>query len=238
MSPTSSYTYTPTEYYPRSYHPALHCRPTIPSDHLPNDEYRYLVKLQDRSRLESHFAQPSLPSSSYNTLRKTAYQEQPNLSREWRTKVSETANATRAALGPIFDFTEEGYERMQTANNNRYTGGRYRDESEYEDYVPPRRVHELSQKYWDNDEGYMNEQYRKNGCSLHSGRHVGISPLAHPHPEPTPPLGRKRYDSGVGESPMYGPTPELSSKFDWSSDEDESPKRKRWGRLFRSKEAG
>ncbi|KAI4957094.1 hypothetical protein J4E86_005567 [Alternaria arbusti] len=80
MASPLSYTFTPPAYYPTStssptYHPALHYRPSIPPDYLPNDEYRYLVKQQHRSRLEAHFAQPSL-SSTRNTIPKTPYQKQ------------------------------------------------------------------------------------------------------------------------------------------------------------------
>lgn len=235
MPPTFSYTLTPTSYYPPSYHPALYYRSSIPSDYLPNDEHRYLVKLQDRSRLESHFAQPS-SSSSYVSPHKTAYQEQGNLSREWRTKVSETAYATRAALEPSFDFTDDGYERMQTADNDRYASSRYRDESGHEAYVPSRRVHELSKKYWDDDRKYREARYRKNSYGTYSAIYGDTRSLA--HPEPTPPR-RERYDSGTGESTVYGPTSELSSTFSWSSsDEDEPPKRRRRGRPRRSREAG
>jgi hypothetical protein len=161
------------------------------------------------------------------------------LSRERRTKISKTACATRAALGPSFDFTDEGYESTQAADNNRYASSRYRDESGHEDYVPSRRVHELSKRYWDDDDDdrrFREARYRKTSYSTYSAMYGDTRPLA--HPEPTPPR-RERYDSGTGGSIVYGPTSELSSTFSWSSsDEDEPPKRRRMRRPRRSREVG
>jgi hypothetical protein len=160
------------------------------------------------------------------------------LSRERRTKISKTACATRAALGPSFDFTDKGYESTQAADNNRYASIRYRDESGHEDYVPSRRVHEHSKRYWDDndDRRFRGARYRKTSYSTYSAMYGDTRPLA--HPQPTPPR-RERYDSGTGGSIVYGPTSELSSTFSWSSsDEDEPPKRRRMGRPRRSKEVG
>jgi hypothetical protein len=237
MAPTYSYMSTPRSYYPAIYHPALHYRPSIPRDYLPNDEHRYLVKLQERSRLEAHFAQPSSPSR-YLPPPRTAYQGNPNLSRERRAKISETANATRAALGPSFDFTDEGYDRIQAAaaNNDQYATSRYRDEIRYADCVPSRRVQDLNKRYWDDDRKYRKEQYRKQNHNTHADRYADLKLLLHPEPAPQ---RRGRYDSGTGESTVYGPTSELSSTFSWGSyDEDAPPKRRRWRRPRRNKEAG
>ncbi|KAG9185614.1 hypothetical protein G6011_06945 [Alternaria panax] len=256
-------------YLPPSYHPALYYRPTAPTDYLPADEHRYLVKLQDRSRLETHFAQPSLPYKPHH--RKTVYQHQPNLTRERRTQISEIAHATRKVLGEGFDFTDDGFEKLQkvtvtttavTVEDDSYARHKCTDTNEPTHTpspstpIPSRRIHALGQKYWDDDNKYMDEQYRRNGYSMrnHTGRHVnvdrtihtspGLLELVHPHPEPTPLLlllpppqleRKERHDSGIGESPVYGPTAELKSAFSWSSDdEDEKPKRRLWGRLRRS----
>ena len=242
MASPYSYTSTPRSCYPQAYHPALHYRPSIPRDYLPNDEHRYLVKQQERSRLEAHFEQ--LSSSSRYLPSRTAYQEIGNLSRGRRAEISEMANATRAALGASFDFTDEGYDRIQAADNDRYASSRYRDGSGYAGYVPSRRVQDLSEKYWDDDRRYRKEQYRKQAYNPPVSSYADTGFL--PRPEPTP-QRRERHDSGIGQSPMYVPTPQLNSTFSWGSHEEDKPKKrrrwkhprwsKRWSERW-SKEAG
>ena len=226
MASPLSYSFTPPAYYPSSlspsYHPALHYRPSIPPDYLPNDEYRYLVKQQHRYRLEAHFAQPSL-SSTRNMIPKTPYQKQGNLSRERRAQISAAKFATRAALGAGFDFTDEGFDRMQALDNPQGSWTRPDEDEEmrkfermYDEDQHPSEVHASRHEY--------------------PGTYTDTKPL--PPYKPSLPLLERR-DSGFEEKTICEPTPQLQSKFSWDNlndTDDKSPKRRSfWSRHRRSR---
>jgi hypothetical protein len=238
MSSTFSYTSTPTSYYSSSYHPALHCRSSIPSDYLPNDEYRYLVKRQDRSRLEAHFAQPS-HTSSY-AMPRTAYQEQVNLGSSRRAQISGTAYATRAALGSGFDFTDEGFDHIQTASDLQSRSTSYYELGSDEEPIPARYIAEFNEKLRDAERRCSEHERCSDDYTAFTSRrtHSGTYSAARSSepPKPTPPRG-ERHDSGFEKRIVYGPTPTVQSKFNWSSsDNDDEPlKRSFWGRAHRSR---
>lgn len=237
-----SYTFTPPAYYLSSpspaYHPALHYRPSVPSDYLPNDEYRYLVKQQDRSRLEARFAQPSLQRPQ-KLLPKTAYQRQGNLSRERRAQISETKFATRAALGVGFDFTE-GYDRIQAGCDLLETpsspGGH---EDWNEEPIPVRYIAEFNDEMRNLERRYDEHQRHTDEHASrhkHTGTYADTKPLP-PYKPSLPPL--ERHDSGFEDKPVIEPPPQLQSKFSWDNlndTDDKSPKRRSfWSRHRRSR---
>jgi hypothetical protein len=237
MSSTSSYTSTPTSYCPSPHHPALYYRSSIPSDYLPNDEYRYLVKRQDRSRLEAHFAQPSHTSS--HAMPRTAYQEQGNLGSSRRAQISGTAYATRAALGSGFDFTDEGFDHMQTVDGLQSPSTWYYELGSDEEPIPARYIAEFNEKLRDAERRYSKHERRSDDSTAFTSRrtHSGTYSAARSSepPKPTPPR-RERHDSGVRKETVYEPTPTVQSKFNWSSsDNDEPLKWSFWGRAHRSR---
>ncbi|KAH6870188.1 hypothetical protein BKA58DRAFT_457539 [Alternaria rosae] len=243
MASPLSHTPTPPAYSLSSlspaYHPALHYRSSIPSDYLPNDEYRYLVKHQDRSRLEAHFAQPSLQRPQ-KLLHKTAYQKQGNLSRERRADISATKFATRAALGVGFDFTDEGYDRMQAGCNLPETPSSSGEHEECdEEPVPTRYIAEFNEELRNLERRYG--EHRRHAADhaswhKHPGTYNDKKPLP-PYKPSLPPL--ERHDSGFEDRTVYEPTPQLQSKFSWDNlndTDDKSPKRRSfWSRHRRSR---
>ncbi|KAI4626792.1 hypothetical protein J4E83_003945 [Alternaria metachromatica] len=244
MASTLSYTFSPPAYYPSStssptYHPALHYRPSIPPDYLPNDEYRYLVKQQHRSRLEAHFAQPSL-SSTRNMIPKTPYQKQGNLSRERRAEISAAKFATRAALGAGFDFTDEGFDRMRALDDPQRSWTRPdEDEDSDEEPIPARYIAEFNEEMRKFERMYDQDQHRSDDHASrhkHPGTYTDTKPLPLYKPSLPPP---KQRDSGFEEKTPYEPTPQLQSKFSWddlNDADDKSPKRRSfWFRHRRSR---
>ena len=244
MASPLSYSFTPPAYYPSSpssptYHPALHYRPSIPPDYLPNDEYRYLVKQQYRSRLEAHFAQPSL-SSTRNIISKTPYQKQGNLSRERRAEISAAKFATRAALGVGFDFTDEGFDRMRALDNPQGSWTRPdEDEDSDEEPIPARYIAEFNEEMRKFERMYDEDQHPSDihaSRHVHPGTYTDTKPLPPYKPSLPPP---ERRDSGFEEKTVCEPTPQLQSKFSWDNlndTDDKSPKRRSfWSRHRRSK---
>jgi len=243
MASSLSYTFTPPAHYPSSlspsYHPALHYRPSIPPDYLPNDEYRYLVKQQHRSRLEAHFAQPSL-SSTRNMIPKTPYQKQGNLSRERRAEISAAKFATRAALGAGFDFTDEGFDRMQALDNPQRSWTRPdEDEDSDEEPIPARYIAEFNEEMRKFERMHDEDQHPSD---IHASRHKHPGTYTDTKPQPPykpslPPPARR--DSGFEEKTVCEPTPQLQSKISWDNlddTDDKSPKRRSfWSRHRRSK---
>jgi hypothetical protein len=237
-----------------SYHPALHYRPTIPTDYLPSDEHRYLVKQQHRALLETHFAQPSI-SPSHRVPSKTAYQKQGNPSRSQRVKISEDAYATRAAIGPNFDFTDEMFDRLQASKNKpKPLYNSWEDEDWDEEPIPARYIAEFNvifrNVFRDSESRYSGQHYDSDDDMMavwrlaHSGTYDDdITSLLY-RKATAPPC--ERHDSGYEQRIAREPTPQPQSKFDWDSSDDEDeddnddekqPKKSLWARARKSLDA-
>jgi hypothetical protein len=218
-TPTSSNINPPTGYY----HPGC----------LPSDEFQKLRKQQERSRLEhpgspNHYMHPNTP-----------YQR-VGLSPDARLRISAVKKATRAALGPSFDFTHDNYTRSQRSTNTSPVPSARRRVEKSLDPIPQRYIDEFNRKWRDDDWIYDSHQYAADMTynapwRAHAPMYVDIKPL--PCQEPLhrhiPHMTNSgRFDSGrdvCEPRPLTRGGPALVSRF--SSDTlDEPPKRNFWSR--------
>ncbi|KAH9865246.1 hypothetical protein IAQ61_009193 [Plenodomus lingam] len=207
---------------------------------LPSDEYRDLVKRQRRSQIESHLSHKhSISSCSTTTTTPhtpTPYQT-THLSPSHRLQISQVKNATRRALTPGFDFTDERYEQAQRRDTTTHKSRRYQEP------IPQRYINEFNSKWARDDELYDAEQARADrvvnaAWRVHDGMRGDVAPLD--ASASSPPRGERRVHCGVEavreqcleSGGCRTARPQLVSKFSTDSLGFEESKRGMFG--FRS----
>jgi hypothetical protein len=138
---------------------------------LPHDEYRTLRRAQDRERLETHFEHDGSRLKSY-IAPQSAYRNAV-LSQRERLRVSEILSATRAALGPSFDFDDHSYERLQVREDE-YQRSREWVDDEPRDGPIPKKYRDEFDRWWHEDmEDNDPDQYlADNICEAPWRKHV------------------------------------------------------------------
>lgn len=165
--------------------PKPQSKPSIPyfpptSHGLPGDEYQTLQRRHARQRLESHFSHRG-SSNSFPSLR-TAYQS-ADFSLPKRSHISAVQNATRQALGPSFNFTDQSFTFL-TQRSQPVSCPPTTDEqaSRYDEPIPQRYLDAFNQKWAEDDDIYDCVQARgdrTNGAlwRRHADLPAGITPL-------------------------------------------------------------
>jgi hypothetical protein len=190
---------------------------------LPHEEYRDLCRSQDIERLETHLSHNRNRSNSYAAPR-SSYRE-AGLSQHERLCVSEVRSATRAALGPSFDFDDHSLERSR-ARDSEYSCSR----GWCEDAIPCNRGSPIPKKYRDEFDRRWHGDTEDNDADQYLADHVHNAPwreheqLALPRPDVEPIRVRlrtaratpRREDSGYGSMSERQSLP--SSKFSFDSD--------------------
>ncbi|KAH7075425.1 hypothetical protein BKA63DRAFT_594851 [Paraphoma chrysanthemicola] len=124
---------------------------------LPGDEYQILRRANDRERLERHFEGGS--SSRTYQPSSSAYRD-AGLSYSQRHGISEVRNATRAALGPSFDFTDDTYGRSTRHRDNyERSRGWTDDRPSPSGAIPQRYLNEYNQRWHEDDEDNDADRY-------------------------------------------------------------------------------
>ncbi|KAH7090711.1 hypothetical protein FB567DRAFT_520494 [Paraphoma chrysanthemicola] len=124
---------------------------------LPADEYQTLRRANDRERLERHFKSGSRSRALQPS--RSAYRD-AGLSYTQRHDISEVRNATRAALGASFDFTDDTYGRS-TRHRDEYERSRgwTDDKPSPSDAIPQRYLKEHNQRWHEDDEDNDADRY-------------------------------------------------------------------------------
>jgi hypothetical protein len=217
---------TPTSYY----HPT----------YLPGDEFRMLQKRQERERLEHHFEHRGHSNHYINP--RTPYQD-VGLSPDARLRISAVKNATRTALGPSFDFTDDSYNRSQRCTDASSVPSVRRGADKSLDPIPQRYIDEFNKKWRDDDLKYDAHQYaadmtHNTPWRAHAPMYVDIKPLPRQEPlhRPLPQTTNSGcFDGGLSVCEPRSLTrgrPALVSKFSCET-LDEPPKRTFWRRSRR-----
>lgn len=211
---------------------------------LPGDEYSRLYK---RDRLNTHYEHRGNRDAPFLEPTRSAYRD-AGLSLESRVRVSETRNATRAALGSSFDFTDDGYERSRRREDNYQRSRGWIDDEPRRAPIPQKYQDEFNKLWNEDEEANGAYQYRSDSSSDAPWReHVvlernrlDVSRLPTRRPEPS--YATSRNDSGYGSSgsrcPITPPrkrSPELVSRFSIESVADsykEPPRRRKYLGLF------
>jgi hypothetical protein len=124
---------------------------------LPHDEYRSLRRALDREQLEKHFEHNrGRPATSYS---RSAYRD-VGLSQSERYRISEVGAATRAALGPSFEFDDGSYERSMRRKSEYERLYGWADDGRSGGGPIPREVcEEFNKKWHEDDEDTDADQY-------------------------------------------------------------------------------
>lgn len=215
--------------------------PKIPkTSGLPHDEYRALRRALDLEQLEDHFEHRGSrrPTTSYS---RTAYRD-AGLTQPERYRISEVGSATRAALGPSFDFDDGSYERsIRRQREYERSRGWTDDGRSSRTPIPRKYIDEFNQKWHEDDEDHDADQYladyQKNApwrihnpMQFHDRDFVEMSaprPYRSAAPRrryasPVDVRNLQRYDSAVD---VGDERPQLMSKF--STDDIEKAPRRR-----------
>jgi hypothetical protein len=211
---------------------------------LPGDEYS---RLRKRDCLNTHFEHRGNRDAPYPELTRSAYRD-AGLFRESRVRVSETRNATRAALGGSFDFTDDGYERSRRREDDYQRSRGWIDDAPRRAPIPQKYQDEFNRLWNEDDEANDAYQYRSDSSrdapwrehvALECNR-LDVSRLPTRRPETS--YATSRNDSGYGSSgsrrlstPPRVRSPELVSRFSFGSVSDsykEPPRRRRHLGLF------
>lgn len=147
---------------------------------LPGDEYRALRKLQQRNRLEEHFAHNG---SSKTRISPQTPKPADGHSISNRVHASDVKYTTRKALGANFDFTDGGYERARAATEARRTVGQ-KEQGKHEKAIPQKYIDEFNKKWQEDDERYESDLW-KAYCTdnaawrKHEAMYSDIAPLVY-----------------------------------------------------------
>jgi hypothetical protein len=206
---------------------------------LPQDEYRHMCRAQERERLETHFThQNKLRTNTYAPYR-SAYRD-AGLSHSSRHQISEVQSATRAALGPSFDFTEATYSSSRARDDSYQRSRGWTDYSPRRDAPIPKQYRDEFDRWWHEDteehdaDQYLADHVKEAPWRQHvplEHNRLNVEPVrARPRTTavctPAPKSAPRRVDSGYysghsGESECSGPAvrpPLPVSKFSWESD--------------------
>jgi hypothetical protein len=198
-------------------------------------------RAQERERLETHFTHQNKPRTNTYAPSRSAYRN-AGLSQSSCHHISEVQSATRAALGPSFDFTEATYSSSRARDDLYQRSRGWVDDS-------PRRDAPIPKKYRDEFDRWWHEDMEQHDADQYLADHVKDAPwrrhvpLGHnklnvervrarprtktsPVPTPAPKTAPRRVDSGYhsehnGESERSAPVvrpPLPVSKFSWDSD--------------------
>jgi hypothetical protein len=124
---------------------------------LPSEEYRALCLAQDRERLEKHFGHHGNCSNSV-AAPCSAYRD-ARLSQHERSRISEIKSATRAALGPSFDFIDDTYKRLGQHKCVYQSSGGWIDNPPCGSAIPKKYLDEFNQRWHEDDENNDVDQY-------------------------------------------------------------------------------
>jgi hypothetical protein len=210
------------------------------SSSLPDEEFRDLHRAQNRERLESHFEHRGGCSRSNEPLH-SAYRD-AGLSREERRGISEVRSATRAALGPSFDFDEDSYgcSRRHMDDSQRSRG--WTEEAPSGGTIPKKYLDEYDQRWHEDDEDNDADQYIAD-CTLRASwrKHermdrypVYVEPSDTRRPTAVAPRSVDRgQDSSHGDFERPVSRPQLTSSFSFDNYEEPQRERRRLGRSSR-----
>jgi hypothetical protein len=201
---------------------------------LPQDEFRNLCRAQERERLETHFTHKNKPRPIAYTSSRAAYRD-AGLSQSSRHHISEVHSATRAALGPSFDFIDASYSSSRARDDTYQRSRGWIDDLPQCDAPIPKKYRDEFDRWWHEDmEEHDADQYLadhmkdapwRQHVPLEHNR-LNVEPVrarqrttAAPVPKPAPRRVDSGYHSGESErSAQYVRPPLPVSKFSWGSD--------------------
>jgi hypothetical protein len=197
---------------------------------LPQDEFRNLRCAQERERLETHFTHQNKSRINTYTSSRSAYRD-AGLSQSSRHHISEVHSATRAALGPSFDFTDASYSFSRARDDTYQRSRGWIDDSLRRDAPIPKKYRDEFDRWWHEDmeehdadqylADHMNDAPWRQHVPLEHNR-LNVEPVgARPRTTAAPAMRRvdSGYHSGESErSAQFVRQPLPVSKFSWGSD--------------------
>lgn len=204
---------------------------------LPAEEHEHL---KNKYRLEEHYRSPRLSGISANLSSVSRYPSSRKKSSdeiEHRFKSSEIRHATRKALGPSFDFSDDSFTSLGSAQRR---GTVQASPEEHSSPIPQRYLDEYNRWCYEDEMSHEADQYKDDMAPKAPWRHHENFHDGNPHEVADMVIYIEKYRNTYGPSsgairriPTYResgdqkPVPmmdiavnQLKSKFSWDADDE------------------